>query len=239
LDHSFDPQDFGLSAKGTLPANLQYIREPVEVARGVLAQQALLNLNGISVLRDPDPEELAALIDEVVRLRQQCAPEREAEIAAKAAMDNLRDRANRLLRMVRLYLQTMIEVADEWELRSLLRSYGYTFQDQPRAANPKNDLSIESTAMPSETEPLDEVAKFNEKTQVMSTCEAAVSKNEREKASDVKIEECFLRFGKLPVALSSVDFAKLSGASVSARSKKANGFKLSNKKCNQRTALCD
>jgi hypothetical protein len=133
LDHSFDPQNFGLSAKGTLPAKLQYIREPVEVARGVLAQQALLDLNGIRVLRDPDPEELTALIDEVLRLRLQCAPRREAEIAAKTLMDGLRDRANRLLRMIRHYLQTMIEITDERELRALLRSYGYSFVGQSPA----------------------------------------------------------------------------------------------------------
>lgn len=118
---------FGLKQDGSLPDQLQRLREPLQEAKKILAAHALLEADGENYLLDPTAGELQTRIDELEAIRLLRQGARAAEQAALRQMQVTRQAAQRALRVVRHYLLAMLDNQDKLTQRKTMRDFGFSY----------------------------------------------------------------------------------------------------------------
>lgn len=122
---------FGLTEAGTCPEHLKRLREPVEIAKNILNAHKPVAAAGQNVLRDPTVGELEARLAAIEAGRQAHKTARDGEQAALKQMRQTRTLAQKVLRTVRVYIQTMSIGLSKEEQRMILKEFGFIFVARP------------------------------------------------------------------------------------------------------------
>lgn len=128
LDH------FGLKVDGTFPEHLTRLREPLEIAKNLLAAHTQVTARGTSCMFDPTQAEIEERVQSLELSLDERKQMRDREQQALLQLRQTRTKATRILRTVRFYLQQMSIDLDATAKRQMLRGYGFIFEPSRKVA---------------------------------------------------------------------------------------------------------
>lgn len=134
---------FGLLQNANNPKTRNNFNQPIQLAQAILHANAELLDAGVTVLIDPSPERIQAVVDEALLLESLLQDALVIEQQLLREVRKLRRATNKMLSRIRFEITSTMEAFSKVEVRKVLRTFGFQYanaatdavsgQDQPPA----------------------------------------------------------------------------------------------------------